>query len=165
MKVLNLQCAQSHGFEGWFGSEEDYQSQRARGLVACPLCGDDQVTKLPSAPRLNLGATEPIQSAISCAASVEEPLMAAKAATPHAAANGVTQQMQAALLNAVKHVLANTEDVGTQFADEARKIHYGEAQDRSIRGQATREEAESLRDEGIEVMSLPLPDSLKGPLQ
>lgn len=165
MKVLSLQCGQSHGFEGWFGSEEDYQSQRARGLVACPLCGDDQVTKLPSAPRLNLGATEPVKSASACAASVESPVMAANPATSQAATPMVSPDVQAAFLNAVKHVLANTEDVGTQFADEARKMHYGEAQDRSIRGQATREEAESLRDEGIEVMSLPLPDSLKGPLQ
>ena len=77
----------------------------------------------------------------------------------------VTQQMQAAILNAMKHVLANTEDVGAQFAEEARKMHYGETQDRSIRGQATREEAESLREEGIEIMSLPIPDILKGSLQ
>jgi hypothetical protein len=73
--------------------------------------------------------------------------------------------MQAALLNAVKLVLANTEDVGAQFADEARKMHYGEAEERGIRGQATREEAESLLEEGIEVMTLPMPESLKGPLQ
>jgi hypothetical protein len=69
------------------------------------------------------------------------------------------------LLNAVKLVLANTEDVGAQFADEARKMHYGEAEERGIRGQATREEAESLLEEGIEVMTLPMPESLKGPLQ
>jgi len=59
MKVLNLQCAGMHTFEGWFGSEEDYQSQRERGLVACPLCANTEVRKLPSAPRLNLGAAEP----------------------------------------------------------------------------------------------------------
>jgi hypothetical protein len=165
MKVLNLQCGQSHVFEGWFGSEEDYQSQRARGLVACPLCGDDQVNKLPSAPRLNLGATEPVKPANSPAASIEEPLMVANAVSPDTAAPMVTQQMQAAILNAMKHVLANTEDVGAQFAEEARKMHYGETQDRSIRGQATREEAESLREEGIEIMSLPIPDILKGSLQ
>jgi hypothetical protein len=73
--------------------------------------------------------------------------------------------MQAALLNAVKLVLANTEDVGAQFADEARKMHYGETKERGIRGQATREEAASLLEEGIEVMNLPMPESLKGPLQ
>ena len=59
MKVLNLQCSQTHGFEGWFGSEDDFQSQRVRGLVACPMCGDAQIVKLPSARRLNLGASQP----------------------------------------------------------------------------------------------------------
>ena len=74
-------------------------------------------------------------------------------------------QMQAALMQMVRHVMANTEDVGPQFAEEARKIHYGEAEERSIRGQASREETEALIDEGIEVLPLPVPDSLKGPLQ
>src|SRR5438045_5533830 len=59
MKVLNLQCTQRHGFEGWFGSEDDFQGQLARGLVECPICGDTGIAKLPSAPRLNLGASEP----------------------------------------------------------------------------------------------------------
>ncbi len=166
MKVLSLQCSQTHNFEGWFGSEEDYQSQRARGLVSCPLCGDAEVSKLPSAPRLNLGAVEPMKSQASNMAAVEAPpISGAVQATPPSVPPMAVHRMQAALLDAVKHVLANTEDVGTQFADEARKMHYGEAEERSIRGQATREEAESLMEEGIEVMSLPIPESLKGPLQ
>ena len=166
MKVLSLQCGQAHNFEGWFGSEEDYQSQRLRGLVSCPLCGDAEVTKLPSAPRLNLGAVETMNSKASHSAAVEAPVISGgEQATPSSVPTMAVQHMQAALLNAVKHVLANTEDVGKQFADEARKMHYGEAEERSIRGQATREEAESLMEEGIEVMSLPIPESLKGPLQ
>lgn len=164
MKVLNLQCSQTHVFEGWFGSEEDFRSQRERGLVLCPLCGDAEVTKLPSAPRLNLGAAAPDhfsavkEEGISTSAS-------SVAAPAHNVPSATLQQMQAALMNAVKHVLAHTEDVGTQFADEARKIHYGEAQERGIRGQATPEETLALLDEGIEVMPLPVPESLKGPLQ
>lgn len=75
------------------------------------------------------------------------------------------QQMQAAMLNMVRHVLANTEDVGSQFAEEARKIHYGERKERNIRGQATPEEAEALLDEGIQVVPLPVPDGLKETLQ
>src|SRR5947207_12152188 len=59
MKVLNLQCSHQHGFEGWFGSEDDFQGQLERGLVECPICGDTAIAKLPSAPRLNLGAAEP----------------------------------------------------------------------------------------------------------
>jgi hypothetical protein len=75
------------------------------------------------------------------------------------------QHMQATMLKLVRHVMANTEDVGPQFAEEARKIHYGEREVRHIRGQATREEAEALLDEGIDVMPLPVPEHLKGPLQ
>ena len=75
------------------------------------------------------------------------------------------QQMQAAMLKMVRHVMANTEDVGNRFAEEARKIHHGEAQERSIRGQASREETEALLDEGIDILPLPVPAGLKEPLQ
>ena len=170
MKVLNLQCSQTHGFEGWFGSEDDFQSQRVRGLVACPMCGDAQIVKLPSAPRLNLGASQPAplpnldlaspQAAGASAVPANLPTEATGESSPV-----VLQQMQAALMHAVRQVLAHTEDVGTQFADEARKMHYGETQERGIRGQVTREESEALLDEGIEVIALPMLESLKGPLQ
>ncbi|MGE4243851.1 DUF1178 family protein [Ramlibacter sp.] len=150
MKVLNLQCNVGHGFEGWFGSEDDFQSQLARGLVECPLCGDKQVGKLPSAPRLNLGAQKP----------------AGKPETPKQDVMTTPDQaLQAAWLKLVRHVMANTEDVGTKFAEEARKIHYGETEERGIRGQATAEEAQALLEEGVGVLPLPIPDALKGPLQ
>jgi len=147
MKVLNLQCSHAHGFEGWFGSEDDFQDQLARGLVECPVCGDVQVGKLPSAPRLNLGASEPAK-----------PGKQEVVATPDA-------QLQAAWMKMVRQVLANTEDVGERFAEEARKIHYGESEERGIRGQASREETEALLEEGIGVLPLPIPKGLKGPLQ
>jgi hypothetical protein len=147
MKVLNLQCSHAHAFEGWFASEDDFQGQLARGLVECPLCGDAQVTKMPSAPRLNLGATEP-------AAPARQEVVSA----PNA-------QLQAAWMQVVRQVMAHTEDVGEKFAEEARKIHYGETEERGIRGQATREETEALLEEGIGVLPLPLPKGLKGPLQ
>ena len=147
MKVLNLRCGQQHAFEGWFASEDDFQDQLGRGLVECPLCGDAQVTKLPSAPRLNLGAPEP-------KAGPRQEVMAA----PNA-------QLQAAWMQLVKQVMANTEDVGERFADEARKIHYGESEDRGIRGQASNEETQALLEEGISVLPLPIPKGLKGPLQ
>ncbi|GAB3763164.1 DUF1178 family protein [Ramlibacter monticola] len=146
MKVLNLQCGHAHSFEGWFASEDDFQGQLARGLVECPLCGDAQVAKLPSAPRLNLGAPEP------------------KPARQEVV-SGPTPQLQAAWMELVKQVLANTEDVGGRFAEEARKIHYGESEERGIRGQASREETQELLDEGIGVLPLPIPKGLKGPLQ
>jgi len=152
MKVLNLQCGDGHGFEGWFGCEDDFQDQLGRGLVTCPLCGNAHVVKMPSAPRLNFGAPAPAPSAAPAAAKQEV------MATPDAA-------MQAALMKMVRHVLANTEDVGERFAEEARKIHYGESEERGIRGQASREETEALLEEGISVLPLPVPKGLKGPLQ
>lgn len=138
MKVLSLRCANGHGFEGWFGSDDEFMDQNGRGLVECPLCADKIVSRMPSAPRLNLSGARP---------------EAAPADT------------QALWLKAVRHVIENTEDVGRRFAEEARRIHYGEVESRGIRGQASPDEAQSLRDEGIEIASLPVPQALKEPLQ
>jgi len=143
MKVLNLRCAQDHRFEGWFASDEDEASQRERGLLACPVCGDLDVQRLPSAPRLNLGAPQATETV----------------ALP------APDDVQALWLKAMRHVMAHTDDVGERFAEEARRIHYGEVPARGIRGQASPRDAEALREEGIEVMALPLPVALKGPLQ
>jgi hypothetical protein len=154
MKVLNLRCAHAHHFEGWFASEDDFQSQFERGLVECPLCADKAITKLPTAPRLNVsGAREP--------SSVTAEPAAAPTLTPTAEAV-TTQSMW---LRAVQHVMATTDDVGERFAEEARRIHYGEVEERAIRGQATREDALALQEEGIEVMSLPVPAAIKGTVQ
>lgn len=145
MKVLNLRCAHDHAFEGWFASEADFQDQAGRGVVACPLCGSATVHRLPTAPRLNLsGAREP-------AAPVAPEAVAPQPAT-----------LQAQWLQAVAHVLQNTEDVGERFPEEARRIHYGEAPHRGIRGQASADERAELADEGIEVVPLPVPAALKG---
>lgn len=152
MKVFNLQCSAHHVFEGWFASEEDYASQVERGLLVCPLCADKTVHKLPSAPRLNFGASEPVAPA-------------APAPKQELVAGGELQALQAAYLQLARRIVAETEDVGGRFAEEARKIHYGETEERGIRGQATREETEALIEEGIAVLPLPLPEGLKGPLQ
>ncbi|MEO8152260.1 MAG: DUF1178 family protein [Rhizobacter sp.] len=153
MKVLNLCCAHAHQFEGWFASEDDFQSQFERGLVECPMCGDKAVVKLPTAPRLNVsGAREPV--IVANAPASDAPAVSSQAVT-----------MQSMWLRAVQHVMANTDDVGAQFAEEARRIHYGEVEERAIRGQATREDALALQEEGIEVMSLPVPAALKGRIQ
>lgn len=155
MKVLDLQCAHSHVFEGWFASEDDFQGQLARGLVECPLCGDTAIAKRLSAPRLNLGAPAPA------------PERAATPAAPHRQDVMVPPEaaLQAAWMKAVAHVMAHTEDVGERFAEEARRIHYGEADERGIRGQASREETEALLEEGIAVLPLPVPAARKGPVQ
>jgi hypothetical protein len=146
MKVLNLQCSHGHGFEGWFASEDAFQDQLAAGQVECPLCGDAAIVKMLSAPRLNLGAAAPDAS--------RQAVMAAPDAT-----------LQAAWLKMVRHVMANTDDVGERFPEEARRIHYGEVPERGIRGQATPEETQALAEEGIGVLPLPVPKGLKGPLQ
>lgn len=150
MKVLDLRCPQDHRFEGWFASDEDFRSQSTRELIECPCCGDTSVTRLPSAPRLNVsGAREP----------------QAAAPIPGAGGAAVQMTMQAAWLRAVQHVMSHTVDVGDRFAEEARRIHYGEVDERAIRGRTTPDEADALRDEGIDVMSLPVPAALKGPVQ
>lgn len=149
MKVLDLRCANGHGFEGWFASEDDYMGQNGRGLVECPMCADRVISRMPSAPRLNLsGAREP--------QATEAPV---KPAAPQAA------DLQAMWLQTVRHLMANTEDVGERFAAEARRIHYGETPQRGIRGQTTDDERQALSEEGIEVMSIPVPAALKGPVQ
>jgi hypothetical protein len=145
MKVLNLQCSARHDFEGWFASEDDFQAQLARGLVECPMCGDTAVSKMLSAPRLNLGAPKP---------QARQEVMTSPDAN-----------LQAAWLKMVRHVLAHTEDVGERFPEEARRIHYGESEERGIRGQASPEQTEALLEEGIGVMPLPIPKALKGPVQ
>jgi len=153
MKVLNLRCANGHGFEGWFGSDDDYMDQNGRGLVECPLCADRVISRMPTAPRLNLSA-----------AAREQPGAEPKASEPKPAA-AQSADLQAMWLQAVHHMLSNTEDVGERFAEEARRIHYGETPQRGIRGEASAEERAALHDEGIEVVSIPLPRALKGPVQ
>ena len=160
MKVFDLHCGQSHAFEGWFASEDDFQGQLARGLLECPLCGDKAITKLPSAPRLNLGSADAPGAAEAHESKVEaqDGALANVAALPPAT-------LQAAWLHMVRQVMTQTEDVGERFAEEARRIHYGEADERAIRGQASGQQARELLDEGIAVMPLPLPAGLKGPVQ
>ena len=156
MKVLDLRCGAGHGFEGWFASEDDYASQRERGLLDCPVCGNADVMRLPSAPRLNLsGARAP------------EAAATAPTAAPVAMADPQLPGMPAVarFVEAVAELLKNTQDVGPRFAEEARRIHYGESEAKAIRGQATREERDALADEGIEFFSLPGGLPPKTPLQ
>lgn len=140
MKVLNLRCANDHRFEGWFASDDDFASQGERGLMACPICSDQAITRLPSAPRVNLlGRGDDARSG----------------PTVDAVLPAQPEKQQAQWLRAVREMIASTEDVGERFAEEARRIHYGETDPKAIRGQATPREREALADEGIEVFTLP----------
>lgn len=159
MKVLNLQCAHQHEFEGWFGSEDDYTSQLERGLVSCPMCGDVHIQKKLSAPRLNLRAGRQEAQAPAGPAAGTAVAMSNHGGQPDLVA------MQARIMQALREVMANTEDVGERFADEARAMHHGEVEHRQIRGQASPQEALELMEEGIEVIALPSVPGIKETLQ
>lgn len=148
MKVLDLQCAVGHSFEGWFASEDDFVSQCARAMVQCPLCGDAVVHKKLSAPRLNLSTSRD-----------------ATPTAPAVAAEPAETSLTAAWLELSRRIVAGTQDVGDSFAEEARKMHYGETQERAIRGSTTMDEARALVEEGIDVLPVLLPQSVKKALQ
>jgi hypothetical protein len=154
MKVLNLQCAQQHDFEGWFASEDDFTRQLGLGQVSCPLCGDAQVHKMLSAPRLNLkSGRDPSTAASSESGAVE--LGRAAPGSP----------MQAQWLKAMRQLVSQTEDVGEGFADQARAMHHGDMDQRNIRGRTSPEVALELLEEGINVLPLPGLPALKETLQ
>lgn len=163
MKVLDLQCAHGHVFEGWFGSEADFQDQLGRGLVQCPLCSNAEITKRLSAPRLNFGKSS--ESSFRDIVDVSSKGETTPASADVAAVASTEQVMAVAWMAMTRKILANTQDVGDKFAEEARKIHYGETEERGIRGKATPDETQALIEEGIAVMPLFVPDAFKGPLQ
>ena len=148
MIVFDLHCKNDHRFEGWFGSAKDFASQKKRGLLSCPTCGDSAIEKGLSAPRLNMGAQEP-----------RKPQQAPAQKTPDMEGRdpfAVAQMLYSRMLD---EILTKSEDVGKKFPDEARKIYYNESPGRAIRGQATQEEHDALVDEGIPVARFPVPPS------
>lgn len=163
MKVLDLHCPQGHLFEGWFASEDDFQSQLQRQLVLCPICGHSDITKRLSAPRLNLGARPAPVTPSAAAPSTDAGTLPARALEPQAREH--LQAMQAAWLQWSRQVARQTEDVGERFVEEARRMHHGETDERAIRGKASPEQAMELLDEGIAVLPLALPEGSKDTLQ
>ena len=137
--VLNLECAQAHQFEGWFASSEAFELQCAQGMVPCPVCGEQKVHRRPSAPHVARAAAP--------SPAPEAPPQPAAAPNPVA--------ILSKMIEALRKDMPNMEDVGEHFADEARKIHYGDAEERPIRGQASVGEAVELLEEGISVLPLP----------
>jgi hypothetical protein len=163
LKVFDLQCANGHLFEGWFGSHEDYDSQQARGMLSCPLCQSDTIIKKLSAPRLNVGHFDAEQRSSQVgemaggAAEFSRATEGAGATTVLAASPEAIElaKIQATIIQQMREVVRNTENVGSRFADEARRIHEGESEERPIRGTATHEEREALAEDGIAVVALP----------
>lgn len=144
MIVFELGCDNKHRFEGWFASSEDFERQSSQNLLACPMCGSDKIARLPHAPYVNTGTGEPAGKP--------------RSATPGHYANFDTD----ILARMIDRIIETTEDVGPAFPEEARKIHYQEAPERRIRGTASVREVESLKDEGIEVVALPIPSHRAG---
>jgi hypothetical protein len=139
MIIYELGCRQGHHFEGWFASADDFARQAGRAMVRCPVCDDQHIAIVPSAKvrvTKHAAATPP--------AEITEPAAAD-------AAIGLPPEF----VRKLREVIKATEDVGRRFPDEARKIHYDEVPARAIRGQASHEEAEALREEGIEFALLP----------
>lgn len=143
MIIYDLCCEQDHRFEGWFRDADDFSRQLARGLITCPQCDSHLVRRIPSAVAIAGKASQaPVRSSASSASSAPPP------ASP--------SQLRALYWQAVQQLMSQSEDVGSSFADEARRIHYHEVPERAIHGQATPDEVESLHDEGIPVLPLPV---------
>jgi len=145
MIVFDLGCDNDHRFEGWFASSDDFERQQKDRLLSCPLCGSTHINRLLTAARLNTGRAEP-------------------SAQDERADDGKSAQYAnfdaARMLKLISHIVENTEDVGRAFPEEARKIHYQESPERHIRGTASPQEVDALRDEGIEIVALPVPEHL-----
>lgn len=145
----SLRCERGHAFESWFQSSSAYDSQRKRGLVACPSCDSTKVEKAIMAPRIarkgkSKSATEPVT------APTEDTSSTSLVMAPQ------ERELLSKLRELRDHVLKNADDVGNKFPEEARKMHYGDIEQRAIYGEATADEARSLVDEGIDVAALPV---------
>lgn len=148
---FTLACDSGHRFESWFPSNAAYDEQAARGLVTCPFCDSSKVAKAPMAPAV--ARTDRDRAAPRLPVPTPTPSAPAEAPVPMIAE---PERQLRALLRAVReHVVASAEHVGDRFADEARAIHYGDAEGRPIYGEASPQEARALVEEGIEVMPLP----------
>ena len=138
MIVFDLVCPHGHVFEGWFASSDAFDEQKKASLVRCPVCDDHHVARRPGS-RVRVRKAEAVVDAPSSLDAAQEAIAG----------------MPADLLAKLREVVKKTEDVGERFPEEARKMHYDEAPKRAIRGKATREDADALREEGIEFSSLP----------
>ena len=146
MIVLNLSCDQEHVFEGWFASSEAFDAQCAAGRLSCPVCGSSVISRRPSAPYVNTGAAQPSPVPTNARAGVPLEAPAAAPANP---------DVVAAALAMLRRLGRQAEDVGERFAEEARRIHYGDSEARNIRGRASGDDVGELIEEGIMVLPLP----------
>jgi len=155
-----LQCDKGHVFESWFQSSAAYDKQAKRSLVTCPICGSAKVEKAIMAPRVSAHSSDHPFIAPQPPAPIPEPAAPAQPAkAPVAMMSPPERELRQKLKEIRDHIVSNATYVGSRFPEEARKIHYGEIEHRSIYGEASLEEAKSLHEEGIEFHPLPiLPD-------
>jgi len=135
MIIYDLSCDSAHQFEAWFRSKSDYLEQKEKGYLSCPFCHSTSIQKIPSASYISTGKSN-------------SDLVPAKP-------NAKKDKIQKIANEISSYIVANSEDVGGQFAEEAKKMHYGEVKERNIRGHASIDEVKSLKEEGIDVMPLP----------
>jgi hypothetical protein len=154
MIVLDLSCANEHRFEGWFASSAAFEAQRAQGLVTCPVCNTTEVRRLPSAPYVQTRSAQTPAPSGSQASAV--PVASARAPAAPVTSTGMPSATAVAeLLGTLRRMAKSAEDVGERLPEEARRIHYGEAEARDIRGAASRDEVEELLEEGIMLVPVP----------
>jgi hypothetical protein len=153
-----LACSKGHPFESWFPNSAAYDKQAKRGLVECPVCGDAKVEKALMAPKLS-GTKKRGRARLPAPAMDASPAPGSEVKTPVAMVSPEEHEFRAKLKELRDHLTKNSDNVGEKFPDEARKMHYGEIEHRSIYGKASPEEAKDMHDEGIEFHPLPvLPD-------
>ena len=158
-----LACAKGHAFESWFQNSAAYDKQRARGLVSCPVCGDTKIEKAIMSPRLSgakkRGHAAPPPTEAPAPASEAPASVSGEAKAPVALMSPQEREFRTKLKELREHLTKNADYVGQKFPDEARKMHYGDIDHRSIYGEASAQDAKALHDEGIEFHPLPvLPD-------
>lgn len=138
MIVFDLKCKNDHVFETWFKDSKTYERQAKSGKVSCPICGDTKIEKAPMAPAISKSKGKSTTSQ-----------------TPQSDEHKQAAMVMGALRKLRAEVEKNSDYVGPKFAEEARKIHHGEVDRRNIHGEATRDEAKSLKEEGVEVVAIP----------
>jgi hypothetical protein len=160
MILYELRCGAGHGFEAWFRNSDTYDLQQAERQITCPVCGGGDVSKAPMAPRIGRsGRRGPDVERPSQEIAVPDPAPSPPAEAPTRHFTAEDHEKMRVVMGKIaelnKHIASTCDYVGKSFADEARKIHYGEAPGRGIYGEASPDEAAELRDEGIAVASLP----------
>ncbi|UYN94140.1 MAG: DUF1178 family protein [Enhydrobacter sp.] len=154
MILYRLRCRKGHEFESWFKDSKAYERQEKRSLIGCPVCGTAKVERAIMAPRIGKGPTKTAVEA-EAPAAVPAPTPTPEQQQMAALTRRIPKELREALLKVQAEVEKSCEHVGNRFAEEARKIHYGESDKRGIYGQTSDEEAEALAEEGIEFGRLP----------